>query len=95
VGRAVVSRGELLLERSPEARRDPDWPDPVTEQLGCCYQCSDRIVANVLKQPEDNVPFLSLCPTADNAAVSPDRRTDIAGSIKQRRRMTAQEPAAI
>ena len=57
---------EPCFTRSALARAESGsaaWPDcfkPVTEQLGCCYHCTDRVVANILKQSENNVAFLSL-----------------------------------
>ena len=85
--------GELAFQRSAEAGRDPDCPDPVAEPLRFGGDRRRSLGADVLEQPDRDLAVLAVRPAADNPAVPPGRGADVPGPVEQGRRVLADVPA--
>src|SRR6266705_4099507 len=77
--------GQLLFQPSPAAgpRGEPHAVKGGGNPLGGGMRCADGVGPGVLEEPADNIAVTVLRPAADDPAVPPQRRADVAGPVEQ------------
>src|SRR5207248_10696898 len=87
-------RSQLKLEWRPEPGCHTDRAEPPREPVRPLLDRAVRFGADVLEEPEGDLAVRALGPAADDAAIGPDRRPDVATAVEERGAVRAQVPVA-